>query len=80
MTKKCKMSVTTDGKHHFFASSCLTWRTSCDVAELITNMKAEGVRFHVWMVPGTLDTQYDIFAFCPQVEGAQFLAFYSPEQ
>lgn len=63
-------------RHHFFASSFATWRTSGDIGDLIQIMKKEGYPFNVWLVPGPEASNYTISMFTPQVEGIVWLTFY----
>lgn len=63
-------------EHHFFASSVATWRVSYDLHQLIEDMAREGYCFNVALVPGPIDTPYQIRNFMPQLEGTTYLAFY----
>lgn len=55
--------------HHFFASSLGSWRVNYDVTALVAAMKREGLPFNVFLVPGPVETNYEISMFQPVVDG-----------
>jgi hypothetical protein len=65
--------------HHFYVSSAATWMVGYDVADLIRQMRLEGLCFNLWIVPGPKNAPYKIEMFAPQVEGAVCIAFYNKE-
>lgn len=74
-TKRTRNTDEVSG-HHFFASSLGRWKVGYDLETLIKTMKRDGMPFNVYMVPGPVDTPYEIEWFAPQVEGVVWLTFY----
>lgn len=80
--RKSKLVATTRTRkgaepvHHFFAANLGMWEASYDLATLVNKFLAEGYPFLVYLVPGTIDSEYAIEFFVPQVEGSQYLLSY----
>ncbi len=66
---------TTPDEHHFFASSCETWRTNTDITQLIKDMKKDKLGFNLFYVPLPDKTPYEINFYQPQVAGVIWLNF-----
>ena len=71
-----------DAPFHFFTSSCLGWETGDNLIKVLNRQKKadkgphmSAARCALWIVPGTCkDTDYKIFNFAPQINGAVFIA------
>jgi len=71
------MTMTTP--RHFFAASFCTWKVDTDIERLIRFMKKEGRPFNLYLVPTSVDTDYDIDNHAPEVEGVVFLTTIRPK-
>jgi hypothetical protein len=72
------MTMTTP--RHFFAASFCTWKVDTDIERLIRFMKKEKHPFSLYLVPTSVDTDYDIEFFKPIVEGVVFLTTIHPKE
>ena len=66
---------------HFFAASVWDWATTTDnrdLPALIKYMEKQGRGFNLFLVPVSHDTPYEINFYQPQVEGTQWLGFFTP--
>lgn len=79
MSKKKLKFVPVSNNFHFYAASVGAWRTSDNLDELITLMKAGDMAFNIWYVPVPNDAPYEINFYAPQVDGAIYLGFYTYE-
>lgn len=64
---------------HFYASSVADWATTTgtrDLRSLLKLMDKFGYSYNLFLVPVAHDAPYEIKAFQPQVEGAQWLGFF----
>jgi hypothetical protein len=69
--------------YHFFASSASTWVTTTparSLPEIIKMMQDEGMTFNLYLVPAPHDADYEIKMYAPQVEGAEWLGCFEPEE
>jgi hypothetical protein len=64
---------------HFFAASFCMWKVDTDIEKLIRFMKKEKYPFSLYLVPTSVDVDYDIESFKPQVEGTVFLTTIHPK-
>jgi hypothetical protein len=69
----------TTNNRHFFAASIRTWKVDTDIEKLIRFMKKEGHPFNLYLVPTSVDVDYDIEFYKPQVEGTVFLTTIHPK-
>ena len=58
---------------HYFSSSVAEWRVSTDLKKLTEDMKKSGFEFTLWRLPVSIDADYEIKYFVPQVEGREYL-------
>lgn len=68
---------------HFFASSAATWMTTTperSLSDLLSAMQKEGLTFNLFLVPVPYDTDYEIKRYQPQVEGTQWLGYFTNEE
>lgn len=68
---------------HFFASSAGTWMTTTperSLSDLLKAMQAEGLTFNLFLVPVPYDADYEIKRYQPQVEGTQWLGYFTNEE
>ena len=70
----------TTNNRHFFAASLRMWKIDTDIERLIRTMKKERYPFHLWLVPTSVDTDYDIENYAPKVDGAVFLTTIHPKE
>ena len=70
----------TTNNRHFFAASIWGWRVDTDIEKLIRKMNKEGHPFGLYLVPTSVDTDYDIEFYKPKVEGAVFLTTIHPKE
>ena len=70
----------TTNNRHFFAVSIWGWRVDTDIEKLIRKMNKEGHPFSLYLVPTSVDTDYDIEFFKPIVEGVVFLTTIHPKE
>ena len=70
--------MTTNNRHFFAASFCM-WKVDTDIEKLIRFMKKEKYPFSLYLVPTSVDMDYDIESFKPMVEGAVFLTTIHPK-
>jgi hypothetical protein len=64
---------------HFYASSVADWATTTttrDLRSLLKLMDKLGYSYNLFFVPVAHDADYEIKAYQPQVEGAQWLGFF----
>lgn len=64
---------------HFYASSVADWATTNDTRDLralIKLMDKFGYSYNLFLVPLPFNAAYDIRAYEPKVEGAQWLGYY----
>jgi len=65
---------------HFFAASFCMWKVDTDIERLIRFMRKEKYPFSLYLVPTSVDVDYDIERFKPMVEGSVFLTAINPEE
>ena len=65
---------------HFYASSVAQWATTTperDLRQLLKLMDKDGFSYNLFLVPVAHDAQYEIKMYQPQVDGTQWLGFFS---
>lgn len=76
-----KEKQATQANHHFFAASVYDWATTTherDLPALIRHMEKQLNGYNLFLVPVSHDTPYEINFYQPQVEGTQWLGFFTP--
>lgn len=68
---------------HFFAASADTWMTTNparDLIQLIKAMEKHKLMFNLFFVPVPYDTDYEIEAYRPVVNGITWLGMFNPKE
>lgn len=62
---------------HFFATSWDNYRVGTNLVEMIDYFHKKQAPFRLWRIPQSVDIDYRIENYIPQVKGAELLVAYS---